>query len=305
MTPAPHAPAGPPSGAAHPIGVTDGVDCHFHVIAPPEDAPMAPGRSYTPAPAPLAAWRARLGGLGLRQGVVVQPSLYGTDARVLLDALAQGGGALVGVAAATPEVDEATLDRWAEAGVRGLRMAHFEPGDPRALSGFVHFEAAFDALAPRMAARGWHLQLLTDSRLLPALAPRLRRSPVPVVLDHMGRTPARLGTAHAGMQSLCALLAEGVVWVKLSGVANVSEAAPGYEDARAVHDALLAAAPERLVWGSDWPHTRPQGEVPDTAALLRHFLAWTPEAWHAPILCRQPRALYGLPDITQPAAASV
>lgn len=269
----------------------DTVDCHFHVIAPADRSPMLPGRSYTPVPASLAQWRATLGPLGVTHGVVVQPSVYGTDNRVLLDALAAGGGALVGVAAVGHDVCDAELDRLAAAGVRGVRMAHFEPGDARAMGGFVPFEA-FDALEGRLAERALHLQLFTDSRLLPGLEARLMRSRVPVVIDHMGRAPATLGAGHEGMCSLARLMRSGPVWVKLSGVANVSEAAPHYEDARLIHEALLDANPDRLVWGSDWPHTRPVGERPSTAALRALFNAWTPAALRERILSGNARALY-------------
>ncbi|HWH92787.1 MAG TPA: amidohydrolase family protein, partial [Baekduia sp.] len=132
---------------------------------------------------------------------------------------------LVGVAAVEADVPDGELDRLAAAGVRGVRMAHFEPGDPRAMGGFVPL-AAFDALEARLADRGMHLQLFTDSRLLPALAPRIRRSRVPVVIDHMGRAPARLGADHEGIQALAGLMRDGPVWVKLSGIANVSDAGP-------------------------------------------------------------------------------
>jgi 2-pyrone-4,6-dicarboxylate lactonase len=269
------------------------VDCHFHVIAALDRVPMLARRSYTPAPASLQAWRATLGPLGVTHGVVVQPSFYGTDNRVLLAALAEGAGRLVGVAAVAADVSDRELDALAAAGVRGVRMAHFEPGDPRAMGGFVPF-TAFDALERRLADRGLHLQLFTDSRLLPPMAHRLLRSRVPVVIDHMGRAPARLGAAHPGIAAMTTLMREGPVWVKLSGVANVSDAGPAYEDARAVHEALLAAAPERLVWGSDWPHTRPSGERPRTAALLDLFEAWTPAALRERIASRNALALYGL-----------
>lgn len=269
----------------------DTVDSHFHVIAPAGRSPMLPGRSYTPVPASLAQWRETLGPLGVTHGVVVQPSVYGTDNRVLLDALAAGGGALVGVAAVGHDVADAELDRLAAAGVRGVRMAHFEPGDARAMGGFVPFET-FDALEDRLAARALHLQLFTDSRLLPGLEARLMRSRVPVVIDHMGRTPAALGAGHEGMRALARLMRGGPVWVKLSGVANVSEAAPHYEDARRIHEALLDANPDRLVWGSDWPHTRPVGERPSTAALRALFDVWTPAALRERILSGNARALY-------------
>ncbi len=251
------------------------VDCHFHVVAPLDLAPMVPARSYTPEPASLQQWRDTLGPLGVTHGVVVQPSFYGTDHRVLLQALAEGEGRVAGVAAVAADATDRELDGLVAAGVRGVRMAHFESGDPRAMGGFVPF-AAFNALEPRLAARGLHLQLFTDSRLLPSMAERLARSRVPVMIDHMGRAPAHLGAGHDGIVALTRLMRDGPVWVKLSGVANISEMAPDHEDARAVHEALIEAAPERLVWGSDWPHTRPGGGRPCTPHLVRLFRDWTP-----------------------------
>lgn len=242
---------------------------------------MLASRSYTPAPASLSEWQDTLGPCGITHGVVVQPSFYGTDNRVLLAALEEGAGRLVGVAAIAADITDDELDSLAAADVRGVRMAHFEPGDSRAMGGFVPF-SSFDALEPRLRARNMHLQLFTDSRLLPGIADRVLRSQVPVVIDHMGRTPAALGARHVGIQTLTRLMADGPVWVKLSGVANVSDAGPDYEDARAVHEALEAAGPDRLLWGSDWPHTKPSGSRPSTAALVRLFRTWT----HEEHLCR-------------------
>lgn len=270
------------------------IDSHFHVIAPPERHPMLPTRSYTPAAASLGLWRETLFPFGVTRGVVVQPSFYGTDNRVLLDALAEGAGCLVGVAAVTADVIDAELDGLVAAGVRGVRMAHFEAGDPRAMGGFVPF-SAFEALESRLHARNLHLQLFTDSRLLPVIADRIVRSRVPVVIDHMGRAPASLGARHAGIQALIRLLAEGPVFVKLSGIANISEASPGYEDARAVQDVLLAARPDRLLWGSDWPHTKPSGARPSTAALVRLFQAWIPAGLHDLVARDNAAALYRIP----------
>lgn len=270
------------------------VDCHFHVIAPLDRAPMAPGRSYTPVPASVGEWRAALAPLGVTHGVVVQPSFYGTDNRVLLEALHEGQGRLVGVAAVGEDVPDAELDRLVGAGVRGVRVAHFPPGDPRAMGGFVRWEA-FDALEPRLAERGLHLQLFTDSRLLRGIEERIRASRVPVVIDHMGRAPARLGAAHDGIRTLIELMREAPVWVKLSGIANLSDASPEHEDARPIHEALVAAAPDRLVWGSDWPHTKPAGERPKTSGLMTLFRQWTPKAVRRGIEWDNAVRLYRLP----------
>ena len=272
------------------------VDCHFHVIAAPDRFPMLASRSYTPAPAALRDWRATLGPCGVTHGVVVQPSFYGTDNRVLLTALEEGGGRVVGIAAVAADVTDAEMDRLASAGVRGVRMAHFEAGDPRGLKGFVPFHV-FDALEDRLLERGLHLQLFTDSRLLAGIADRIARSRVPVVIDHMGRAPAALGSDHGGIKLLAALMSDGPCWVKLSGIANISDAAPEYDDARSVHQVLVAAAPDRLVWGSDWPHTKPAGERPQTDALVRLFHKWTDAVIdRRKVLTLNPARLYRLPS---------
>lgn len=270
------------------------IDAHFHIIAPQVAFPQHPGRSYTAAEAPLQRWRDTLGPLGVTRGVAVQPSFYGTDNRVLLRTLTEGDGDLVGIAAVAPDIDDAALATLVQAGVRGVRMAHFEPGDPRRMGGFVMLSDALASLAPRLRHHGLHLQLLTDSRLLSDVAPALRQAGVPVVLDHMGRAPAALGTDHAGIEAMCALLGEGWLWIKLSGAANISQQ-PGWDDAGAVHRRLLAANPERLVWGSDWPHTRSHGSTVHTEALWQRFLAWTPDAAdRRRVLHDNPRTLYGL-----------
>ena len=271
------------------------VDTHFHVVAPTTAFPMAAERSYTPPPASLAQWHATWAPLGVTHGVVVQPSIYGTDNRVLLHALAQAPGRLVGIAAVSADVTDAELDHLAASGVRGVRMAHFEAGDPRARGGFVPF-SAFNALEDRLQTRGLHLNLFTDSRLLPAVADRLARATVPVVIDHMGRTPAHLGTQHVGFKLLCELLRTGRVWVKLSGLANLSANAPSFDDAQLLHHALLEAGPRQVVWGSDWPHTSPLAERPDARALAHCFTQWTPPHLQAEVLWANPQRLYGLSE---------
>jgi predicted TIM-barrel fold metal-dependent hydrolase len=274
------------------VGIVDG---HFHVIGPPEQFPMLLSRSYTPAPASLRDWQAALGPLGVTHGVVVQPSFYGVDNSAMLAALGEGRGRLVGIAAVEPDVTNAQLDALAAAGVRGVRVAHFERDDPRAMSGFVPLRDFddFDTFAGRLHERGMHLQLFTESRLLPGIEQCLARTSVTVVIDHMGRAPAALGASHAGIAALVRLLSEGRIWVKLSGVANMSDRGPGYEDARAIHEALLAANPEQLVWGSDWPHTKPAGLRPHADALLRLCREWTPsEDDRRRLLTLNPMRLY-------------
>lgn len=269
------------------------VDCHFHVIGPAAEFPLHSSRGYTPPEAPIDAWRATLAPLGFTHGVVVQPSIYGTDNSALLAALTEGAGDLVGVGAATGSISDDELDAIASAGVRGLRFAHFEPGDARALPGFVPVSELRE-LAPRLRERKLHVDLFTDTRLLGGISRLLGDARVPIVIDHMGRTPAALGVAHDGVAQLREMLEEGWCWVKLSGLANVSDQAPMYENARPMHEWLVDNFPERLVWGSDWPHTRPHGKPPVTHGIFERFMAWTPEARRRSILLDNPRGLYKL-----------
>ncbi len=272
------------------------VDCHFHVIGPLDRYPMLATRSYTPAQAALSDWRAIMHSLGVGRGVLVQPSIYGTDNRLLVDTLVLAAGALVGIAAVDADVGETELDHLAAAGVRGVRMAYSRGEGIDPASGLVHV-AALDRLAPRLRARGMHLNLLTDCRALADLEPLLRSSLLPVVLDHMGRVPVEQGVAHEGMQIMSRWLAEGWFWVKLSGLANLSADAPNFDNLYPLHAQLLQANAHQLLWGSDWPFTRTRGPLPQAEHLMSSFCRWTPdEDTRAQILCRNPQRLYGWSD---------
>lgn len=271
------------------------IDCHFHVIAPPDECPMVAGRSYTPEPASLDNWRATLEPVGVTHGVVVQPSFYGTDNSVLLSALNQAPHHLAGVAAVDIPVDDAELHRLTASGVKGVRMAHFEDGDPRCGGGFVKFPA-FRSLLQRLRDHRLHLQLFTDSRLLPGIADQLANADIPIVIDHMGRAPAELGPGHAGIRAMRQLLTLGQVWIKLSGIANISDQAPDFANVRGLHESLLETRPDRLIWGSDWPHTKPSGQKPNARQLLHLFQGWTPRDMQSRILADNPAKLYGFAE---------
>ena len=185
------------------------------------------------------------------------------------------------------------LRRWHDIGVRGLRFNHFFRGGSLHYRGGVPLRAA-SALAPMMADLGWHLQLWIDVKDLPDIVPLLRQIGLPVVVHHMGRTDAIAGTGSPGFQDLLRYLGNGACWVKLSGAHRVSQRSPGYEDARPFHEALVRTNPERLVWGSDWPHPRMEGEMPDAGLLFELFHAWTPdESTRQRILVANPARLYG------------
>lgn len=266
-------------------------DAHFHIFGPVSRFPYADSRAYTPAEAPLEALLAMHARLGFERGVVVQGNAHGTDNTAILDAVRREPLRLRAIAIIRADTGPDELKRLAGAGVRALRF-HHQPrqGGTYSSVGF----AAFERLAPHMADLGLHVQFFMDARELPALLPHLRNWKLPVVLDHFGSTKAAEGTSAPGFQLLRQYLADGTVWVKISGTYRASEQYPDYADARALHDALIAANPDQLLWGSDWPHPRLEKNMPDTGHLLDLFNAWTPDSSvRHKILVENPAHLYG------------
>ena len=155
--------------------------------------------------------------------------------------------------------------------------------------------AELTPLLPLLAELGWHLQLWIDARDLPEMAGALARVPVPVVIDHMGRMDHHHGTRHPGFQALLRGVSEGRLWAKLSGTYRLGATPPDYVEAQPFHDALVAANPQNVVWGTDWPHPRPEGPVPDAKRLLDVFLDWTSPANRQAILANNPTRLYDFP----------
>jgi predicted TIM-barrel fold metal-dependent hydrolase len=270
-------------------------DTHAHVFGPATLFPYADDRSYTPPDAPLEKYLRMLDTVGFARGVLVQGSAHGRDNAAMLDALARHPDRLRGVAVADADVTPAELRRWHAGGVRGLRFNHFFRGGSLHYRGGVPLDAA-KALAPVMAELGWHLQLWIDVKDLPETIPVLKAIGRPVVIDHMGRTDAGAGTATPGFRSLLRLVGDGGCWVKVSGAHRLSQRAPDYPDARPFHEALVRANPDHLVWGSDWPHPRIEGEMPDAGRLFELFQQWTPdEATRRRILVDNPARLYDFP----------
>jgi predicted TIM-barrel fold metal-dependent hydrolase len=268
-------------------------DTHAHVFGPATQFPYADDRSYTPPDAPLAKYLGMLDTLGFARGALVQGSAHGHDNAAMLDAIARTPDRLRGVAVANETVSAKELRRWADIGIRALRFNHFFRGGQLHYRGGVPLDAA-RTLAPVMKDLGWHLQLWIDVKDLPDTIPILKQIGLPVVIDHMGRTDARAGTGTPGFQSLLRLLGEGGCWVKVSGAHRLSNNAPDYPEARAFHEALVATNPEQLVWGTDWPHPRIEGDMPDAGHLLDLFNAWTPnDATRRRILVDNPAKLYG------------
>lgn len=266
---------------------TGGWDCHAHLFGPYAQYPLAADRSYTPPEALDDDYQALLARLGLSHGVLVHPSAYGDDFARLFDALERHPN-LRGVIVVRPDTP-LPFERLRERGVRAARFSH-RSGSGANFAGSASFDDLL-ALAPRLADAGLHAELWTDTQVLPAIADRLRTLPVPVVIDHMGGFDVAAGIDHPGFVCLRGLVADGHAWVKLCAYRNLLAAAD-FEQGRPFHEALLRANPQRLVWGSDWPHLR-VNPVPDATQLLDTLRRWTPvDEQLARILVANPETLY-------------
>ena len=267
--------------------MNEGWDCHAHLFGPYTRFPLAADRSYTPPEAVDTQYLALLSRLGLSHGVLVHPSAYGEDFSLIFHALAAHQN-LRGVIVVRPGTLP-TLDGLRDKGIRAARFSH------RSASG-ANFagSASFDdllAMAPTLADAGLHAELWTDCKALPDIADRLRRLPVAVVIDHMGGFDVDAGIDDRGFRCLLSLVESGRAWVKLCAYRNLL-AAPDFELGKPFHEALLQANPERLLWGSDWPHLRVV-PAPDAALLLAVFKRWTAsDVLVSQILASNPAALY-------------
>lgn len=190
-------------------------------------------------------------------------------------------------------MSDATLESWNLAGIAGLRFV--EVPDPRSggrWAGSVGFDD-LERMAPRLRELGWQAQLWADCETIIEAAPMLRRLGIPIVIDHMARLQTARGVADPGFQHLLRLLADGEVWVKLS-LCRVSAQRPDYPDLRPFHDALVAANPERLLWGSDWPHVNMGEAAPDVGHLIDLFDRWLgDDGLRQSILVDNPARLFG------------
>lgn len=262
-------------------------DCHAHVFGPLDRFPYKTPRSFTPPAASAAAYRRMLAALGFARGVLVQPSVYGTDNRAQLAAIKSGSKEIRGVAVVDESVSDRELRALHVAGFRGVRFN-------LVFRGGVSLDAV-DTIARRIAPLNWHVQLFVDVSTLDDLAGLVARLPVPVVVDHMGFMPVARGMRDAGFQALLKLLGMGRVWVKLSG-ANRITARPKlpYDDVVPFAQALIAANPERLVFGTDWPHVSLKVPMENTGALLDELAIWAPDVHlREKILVHNPGRLYG------------
>jgi predicted TIM-barrel fold metal-dependent hydrolase len=264
-------------------------DCHFHVFTGADGTidrrALSPARVYDPPECGLAEIQRLHNRLGFARGVVVQGSVYGTDNRATVAALRAGKGRYRGIAVIDAETPERALDDMAEAGVSGVRVNVLYGGG-------VGF-AIGKAVEARVKARGWHLQLLIDIAKPEVPWDWLARASVQLVFDHFGHFDARLGPRAPGFQKMLGLVRDGRAWVKITGPTRIS-AAPAHPDVRPLAEALLAAAPDRLVWGSDWPHVALWGRMPDDGDLVDDLARWGLDAaMRRKVLVDNPLRLYG------------
>jgi predicted TIM-barrel fold metal-dependent hydrolase len=264
-------------------------DCHMHIYDPDRFA-FAPSPRAAPRHAAVPQYRMLQKRVGTTRAVIVTPRNYATDNRATVDAIAQMGADARGVAVLLPSVADAELKRLHEAGVRGIR---FSLGDPASA---VVTPAMIEPLAKRAAGLGWHVQFNLGGEQIVELAGLLSRLPSQMVFDHMANPPLPAGIGHPSHAFVRGLMDKGRAWVKLSGAySNSRIGPPSYPEATLVARSFIQAAPERLVWGSDWPHpSLPDDHKPDDAALFDLLSQWAPdEATRNRILVRNPEALYG------------
>lgn len=266
-------------------------DAHCHVFGPYDRFPLQHPSSYAAPDAAAARYLRMLDTLGAARGVLVQPAPYGTNPDALLDALAQGGDRLRGIAVADPSASDAQLRALHEGGVRGLRFVEARDPAGKLFPGSVGFDQ-IAALAPRMKQHGLHAQLWapcdTYLRHLPALA----RLDLPLVIDHLGSLVPARGDRDPVFQLLRGLLADGRLWMKLT-VCRVG-AAPDYENARFIHDAFTAANPDQVLWGSDWPFVRMGAAAPSADVLVDLAHRWLgDDALRKKVWVDNPARLYG------------
>ena len=245
-------------------------DSHMHIYDPGH-FPMVPSPRVPPTEAAVPQYRLLQRRIGTTRVVVVTPRNYATDNRVTLDAIRQLGPNARGVAVLHPTVTNAELKQLHEAGVRGVRFSLNDPA-----TAVVSLDMV-EPLSKRAADLGWHVQFNVEGQQIVEWADLLRRLPSSIVFDHMGHPPLPAGIAHPSHGVIRGLIDRGRTWVKLSGAYSNTQVGPPYPDATAIARAFVAAAPERMVWGSDWPHpTEAVGRKPDDAQLFDLLTDWAP-----------------------------
>jgi D-galactarolactone isomerase len=262
-------------------------DCHMHIY----DAkyPVAATATLKPSDALVSDYKLLQGRIGTTRNVVVTPSTYGTDNRITLDAIAQIGPTARGVAVVDTSVTDAELKRMNDLGIRGIRFNLVQAGATTA--------EMIEPLSKRVNDLGWHIQVHMTGDQIAAIEDLWLRVPSPIVFDHLGRIAQPNALDNPGFKTISKLIDKGKTWVKLSGAYQDSKVGrPTYSDTVPLARAYIKAAPERMVWASDWPHPT-EKEKPDDAVLFDLLAEWAADAaTRTTILVQNPVTLYGFPS---------
>jgi 2-pyrone-4,6-dicarboxylate lactonase len=265
-------------------------DSHAHVCGPRRRYSYAPQRTYTPPDSLLADYQRMLSMLGIERAVLVQPSVYGTDNTAMLDAMRAAGANFRGVAALAQNISDKEIEAMHAAGIRGARLNIVDVKGGRGVLPVRELKE----LAHRIKPFGWHMEFLMHVDKFPDLDAMLDDFPVNTVYGHLGYIKTGQGTDNAGFQALLRLMRRGKAWVKLTGPYRISSQPLPHTDTNAFAHALIAAAPQQVVWGSDWPHVHIKTPMPNDADLCDMLAAWVPdEAQRKQILVDNPARLYG------------
>jgi 2-pyrone-4,6-dicarboxylate lactonase len=265
-----------------PPGATD---AHCHVFGPGDKFPYAPGRRYTPADAPKEMLRALHDHLGVERAVIVQASCHGTDNAAMLDCIASDRKRYRGVAIVDDSFSDKDYDALAAGGVHGVRFNFV-----RHLGGAPDM-AVFNRVIDRIKDRGWHLVLHLDAPDIAPLSPMIRNLPLAFIIDHMGRVPAKDGVDQAPLKALLELAKLPNCWIKVCGAERID--LPPYDKAVPIAHAIVSAIPNRVLWGTDFPHPNSTHKA-DEADLVDLVPQYVPDAeTQKRLLVDNPARLYG------------
>jgi predicted TIM-barrel fold metal-dependent hydrolase len=277
-------------------------DCHTHIHGDPAKFPFFAGRVYTPELASPEEMSALHKALHIERVVIVTPSVYGPDNSATLFGMKARGASARGVAVIDDKTSEADLDTLQQAGFRGIRLNLGTAG----ISDHNVARALFSLAVSRVKARGWHVQVYTSLRIITEIKDQVAASPAPTVFDHFGGAVAERGVGQPGFADLIELVKSGKAYVKISGAYRASKLAPDYADAAPLAKALIEANPDRIIWGTDWPHpnsvTPPGKQISDVTPLFQiddgrlfnQLPVWAPDAAvRQKILVDNPARLYG------------
>ncbi|WP_300519318.1 amidohydrolase family protein [Aliiroseovarius sp.] len=264
------------------------VDAHCHVFGPTPEFPFAPERKYTPCNAGKEQLFALRDHLGFARNVIVQATCHGRDNRAMMDACRAAAGLARGIASVGPDVTDAELAEMHEAGVRGVRfnfVRRLVDATPKAV---------FRGIADRIAKLGWHIVVYFEAADLDGLVPFLESLPTVIVVDHMGRPDVTKGTSHPDFQRFLQLMQENSnIWSKVTCPERLTADGPPYDDVVPFAAEVVTRFPDRVLWGTDWPHPNMKSHMPDDGALVDFIPRIAPDPEHQQkLLVDNPMRLY-------------